>query len=300
MYGCKDCGRRFNNKRRQKPKLIKKLWFLYVFGKQTLRELSNTYKKDIRTIKALFATITLPPKKHNPRPIHMTVDATYFGKRKEGKSWCVVIVRDPYSKENIWWKFVNRETTSVYVEMRKDLEFLGYTILSVTGDGFGGIKQAFYGIPYQMCHVHMERIVKRQITDNPKLEANRVLRAIIKTLGKTDRYTFVSRLNEFIALYKDFLAERTINLETGKKVFTHRATRSALKSIKHFLPHLFTYENDIQIPRTTNSPEGHFRHIKRIVNVHCGLSRSQKEKVLETILLVGTTAPSDKDLRELF
>jgi len=180
------------------------------------------------------------------------------------------------------------------------LESLGYTILSVTGDGFGGIKTAFSGIPYQMCHVHMERIVVRQITNNPKLEANKVLLALVKTLKETDSVTFISRLNAFVIKYRDFLAERTVNPETGKKVFTHRGTRSALKSLQYFAPYLFTFEQDGRIPKTSNSLEGHFRHIKRLVSVHCGLSRSQKEKVLDTILLVGTTAPSEKRLKDFF
>ena len=63
MYGCKECGRRFNNERRKKPKLIKKLWFFFVFGKQTVRELSILFKKDTRVIKRILHEIVLP-KKH--------------------------------------------------------------------------------------------------------------------------------------------------------------------------------------------------------------------------------------------
>ena len=68
---------------------------------------------------------------------------------------CAVCFRDPKRKENLWWTFCKTETTSVYLEGKIYLEQLGYTILSVTGDGFGGLRQAFFGIPFQMCHVHI-------------------------------------------------------------------------------------------------------------------------------------------------
>ena len=101
------------------------------------------------------------------------VDALYFGERKEDTSWCVVCFRDPKKKENLWWSFGKTETTGIYLQGRVYLENLGYTILSVTGDGFGGLRTAFSDIPLQMCHVHMERIVVKGTTRKPILEAGR-------------------------------------------------------------------------------------------------------------------------------
>ena len=127
-----------------------------------------------------------------------------------------MLARDPYNKENLWWMFTKSETTSVYRLMRDDLESLGYTILSVTGDGFGGIKQAFKGIPYQMCHVHMERIVIRGTTRNPQTEAGEVLLALVRTLYDTTSNLFHTRLTQYIEKYRDFLNEKTINPVTGE------------------------------------------------------------------------------------
>lgn len=58
----------------------------------------------------------------------------------------------------------DRETTFDYRQLQNELEALGYVIKGVTGDGFGGIRSAFSGIPFQMCHVHMERIVVKGTT----------------------------------------------------------------------------------------------------------------------------------------
>jgi hypothetical protein len=178
------------------------------------------------------------------------------------------------------------------------LEEKGYTILSVTGDGFSAIRQAFLGIPYQMCLVHMERIVIRGTTRNPLLLQGQVLLALTRSLFDTNRETFTQRLNEYTFMYRDFLNEKAISLVTGKPWFVHDDLRRAYLSIKNFLPYLFTYEKNRNIPVTTNSIEGHFAHIRDIVNIHRGASKILKEKMLHTILLASTIAPNDEDLKD--
>jgi len=298
-YVCKECDNRFSSKRRTKIAFIKQLWCDYVFHKQTVRELAKHYKKDRRTIKALLETYTPRTKQHRPRSVYLVVDATYFGERVEHKSWCVVVARDAHTKENLWWTYTNNETTAVYRKMREELEALGYTIKSVTGDGFGGIRAGFVGIPYQMCHVHMERVVIKGTTRNPQLEAGQVLLALVKTLPDTDCVTFRKRLHRYIEHYRDFLNEKTYNPFTGTYCWTHEPLRRALHSLMTFELFLFTFEQDRSIPKTTNSLEGHFRHINEVTAIHCGLSRAHKEKVLHSLLLAGTIAPNKKKLDEI-
>ncbi len=231
--------------------------------------------------------------------MYLVVDGTYFGERLENKSWCVVVGRDVYTKENLWWTFTYNETTSVYRKMRDDLEELGYVIKSVTGDGFGGIRTGFKGIPYQMCHVHMERLVIKGTTRKPQLEAGQILLALVKTLGETNSVTFRKRLKMYIEHYHDFLNEKTYNPFTGKNCWTHEPLRLALHSLVRFEPFLFTFEKDSKTPKTSNSLEGHFRHIKEIVAIHCGLRREHKERFLNSVLLAGSISPSRKKLDEI-
>jgi len=143
-YLCKDCDKKFSDSRRAKNKSIKQLWKDYVFGKQTFRELDY----DKRTTKKLFNQYKAPEKINHPRPVNIVTDATYWGERKEETSWCLAVVRDPIKKENLVWQFAQTESTSLYRGLRDQLEELGYTILSVTADGFSGIRSAFYDIPY--------------------------------------------------------------------------------------------------------------------------------------------------------
>ena len=274
-YRCHDCNRLFQNERRRSEKLAaKEFWSNYVFGKQTFREMGQ----DKRTVRKLFEKYTAPQKQHRPRPVHVVADATYFGERLEESSWCVAVIRDPRAKENLVWQFAETETTSLYAGLKQQLVDFGYTILSVTADGFSGIQSAFSSIPYQMCQVHMERLVTRGTTKNPQTEAGAVLLALVRTLHTTDSHTFNRRLDAYITKYRDFLNEKTTHPFTGERYWTHKELRSAVMSLIRYRKYLFTFEHNKKIPKTTNSLEGHFSHINEIIAVHRGLSRSQKKR----------------------
>jgi hypothetical protein len=268
-----------------------------VFEKQTLRELKQKHGKDKRTLKNVLSQYEAPKKTHDPRLVNVVVDALYFGERTEDTSWCAVVFRDSKRKENLWWGFGKTETTGIYLQGRAYLESLGYTILSVTGDGFGGLRTAFSDIPLQMCHVHMERIVLKGTTRKPILEAGKALLSLIKTLHYTDSNTFKEYLKKYITKYQSFLNEKTINPLTGEKHLTHEPLHHATLSLMKFLPYLFTFERHKNISRTTNTLEGHFSHIRDVVGVHRGLTRSHLEKVLHSIFLASTIAPSEKKLK---
>lgn len=245
-----------------------------------------------------MSTYKAPEKTHTPRKINLVVDATYFGERKEKTSWCAVVFRDPKRRENLWWTFSNTETTSVYLAGRRYLEGLGYVILSVTGDGFGGLRQAFSDLPLQMCHVHMERIVVLGTTRKPILEAGKALLALTRSLHqKITGEEFKYYLKKYLEKYQTFLNEKTINPETGESSLTHEPLHKATLSLVRFLPYLFTFEANKHIPRTTNTLEGHFSHIKNVVGIHRGLTRSQMERVLHSIFLASTIAPTRKKLK---
>lgn len=248
--------------------------------------------KDRRTIRKLFIKYQPPAKQHRPRSVRIVVDATYFGERKQDTSWCVAVARDPRSKENLVWQFADTETTGLYSNLREQLEEKGYIIQSVTADGFPGIKSAFSGIPYQMCHVHMERLVIQGTTRTPQTEAGAVLLALARSLHNTDSQTFNRRLDLYLDKYRDFLNEKTTNPITEEKYWTHKELRQAVMRLLRHKQYLFTFEQNKKIPKTTNSLEGHFSHINGIASIHRGLGRAQKQKVLNTILLASTIAPT--------
>lgn len=299
VYHCLVCGRWFVSARRNHSKHIKQLWHDYVFGKQTVKQLSAIYDMDRREVRACLNQYRAPKKEHHPHPIHLVTDATYFGGRKEETSWCVMVARDPKEKEDLVWLFAETETTHGYVLLREELERLGYTILSVTADGFSGIKQAFYGPPYQMCQVHMERLVVKGTTLNPQTEAGRVLLALTKRIHYTDYQTFNRRLNAYVEKYRDVLNEKTTHPVTGTWWWTHEGVRQATKSLLFHQRYLFTFEQNKNIPKNTNSLEGRFSHINACLGAHRGLSRRHKQRVLDSIFLASTISPTKKKLDEI-
>jgi len=272
----------------------------YIFHKQTYKEIRATHGVDRRDVQHLLSTFSIAPKVHRPRPVHLLVDATHFGARTEDKDWCVLVARDPIAKENLVSLIADTETTYGYVLLREELERLGYTILSVTGDGFGGIYSAFHGIPFQMCQVHMERLVIKGTTRKPLTEAGQVLLALTRTLHHTNSYLFTERLKKFTEKYRTFLQEKTIHPITGDWSFTHEGVRAAFFSLTRLQKYLFTYEHDKNIPKTTNSLEGHFRHVKKYVGIHGGLTLENQQKILAVILQASSVSPSKEILDGLW
>lgn len=272
----------------------------YIFHKQTLQELSCASRIDRRVLQELLKEPHLALKVHNPRSLNLVVDATYFGDRKEDRDWCVLVARDPDKQENLCWHFDDTETTYGYVLLREKLESLGYTIKSVTGDGFGGIRSAFHGIPFQMCQVHMKRLIVKGTTQNPQTEAGAVLLALVKTLPKTNSHEFTTRFKKYTEKYRDFLNEKTIHPLSGETSWTHEGVRKAYISLMRLKNYLFTFEHGMDIPKTTNSLEGHFKHVKKYLGIHAGLDKQTQQKILAVILQASSVSPSKEVINDLW
>jgi len=223
-----------------------------------------------------------PKTAHIPRKdVIVVADATYFG-----RSHGVLVFRDPHSRRNILFREIRSETASVYESMRKELEGLGFIIKAVALDGRKGIRELFAGIPVQMCHFHQKRIITRYLTRNPRCEASKELKAIVKPLGEHDHDSFGEALKEWHERWGNYLSERTINHETKRWHYTHRKLRAAYRSLVTNLPFLFTYKKhpELKIPNTTNSLEGTFSHLKGLIEIHRGMKKHLKTKMLVEIL----------------
>lgn len=148
------------------------------------------------------------------------------------------------------------------------------------------MRNLFSDIPVQMCHFHQKQIIRRHLTNNPKLEASIELKAITNTLTDTDEKTFTNRFFGWCDKWDFFLKERTTDLFTGKWYYTHKRVRSARRSIKLNLPFLFTYLKypKLNIPNTTNSLDGSFTNLKQKTNIHRGFTKELRDKIIEHIL----------------
>jgi len=278
-WKCKSCSKKFQANKKALPSK-EELFCKYVFNKQTLNELAQKYHIKTKHIQALMDEVKLPRKIHNPRSIALVVDTTFVG------DYGVVVFRDQYTKENLWWRFVDSEQLIYYHMGREVLEQLGYTIVSVTADGLPGLPAVFTGIPFQFCHFHAKKNVTKYLTRNPQLQAGIELKEIMHSITSYNHNSFISVLNEWKHRHDDFLKEKTIHPD-GSWSYTHKRLRSALRSMIRMSPFLFTYQNEhsITIPTTTNSLEGHFSHIKVRLKAHRGISEKRQQKMISAILL---------------
>lgn len=216
-----------------------------------------------------------------PRPVVVVADAMFFG-----RYWGALVMRDPHKKENLYWEEIMTESPSVYQWGISALSQLGFTIQTLVIDGRKGVREAFPGVPIQMCQFHQIKIVTRYLTTQPKLEAGQELRAVALMLSRSTEIDFTKLRNEWLLQWSEFLKEKTIDSETRRWHYTHRRLRSAAFSLKRNLLYLFTYERypELNIPNTTNCLEGIFSHTKTAMRVHRGLTQKRKRKLIDFLL----------------
>jgi hypothetical protein len=208
-------------------------------------------------------------------------DATFFG-----RGYGFIVLRSPLLKKNLYHKFIQYESISEYAIARYELESKGFVISAIVLDGRPGVRKVFSDIPVQMCHFHQKAIVRRYLTNRPKLEAGIELKEIVSKLCKETKENFSKNLFDWYQKWEYFLKEKTVDLVTKRWHYTHRRIRSAIRSLKTNLPYLFTYLDypELKIPNTTNSLDGSFTNLKDLVGVHRGFSKTLKRKIIEEIL----------------
>jgi len=170
----------------------------------------------------------------------------------------------------------------------EELVSKGYTIVGIVSDGRKGLAQSFGSIPVQRSQFHQVAIIRRYITKNPKLPASIELKELVAMLKMTDKESFEGALEDWFVKWKDFLSERTTNIETGRSYYTHKRLRSAYRSLTSNLPWLFTWYDyiELNIPNTTNAIDGHFADLKNKLRNHNGLSMERKMKFIDAFLKV--------------
>jgi hypothetical protein len=211
----------------------------------------------------------------------MVADATFFE-----KSYGFLIYRIPELKKNVYFASIMYETIFEYEKGRIKVQKLGFTINAITLDGRPGVRNLFSDIPVQMCHFHQKQIVRRYLTGNPKLEASVELKAIVDTLTYANKKTFTAKFVDWCNKWDSFLKERTTDPTTRRWNYTHKRVRSARHSLKNNLPYLFTYLKypELKIQKTTNSLDGSFSFLKEKTNIHRGITKQLRDKIIEHIL----------------
>lgn len=278
-YMCTDCHRQFCGKTKV-PAI--ELWMEYMDGKQTIAQLSQNHGISESTIKRRLHTYEATWKNPDLQGRHgvINIDATYFG-----RNYGVMVALDYTSGQVIYMKIISHERVVDYTEAISTIEHAGYFIDGIVIDGIHRLFDVFHAYKIQMCQYHMCAIIRRKLTQNPKLEAGIELSHIMHTLAQSDEYSFVTSFQAWKAKWELFLKEKTRNQETGGWAYTHRRLRSACQSIEFYLPYLFTYQKVVGMPNTNNKIEGMFTNLKVKLRVHSGMNKKNRERFIQAFFL---------------
>ena len=282
-YLCRSCNRSFRSHRRPST-LRSALWENFVCNRFTVNQLALKHGRSINWVRTQLRAYEMPSVTLQPCPIVVVMDCVFFG-RTSG----YIVVRDPHRRRNVYWAEIAHETINEYQFARDTLEGMGFTLLAVVTDGKPGLKPLFADIPVQMCQFHQIAIITRYLTRNPKLDASRELRDVMRTLCVADERSFSTALTAWHQKWDQFLKERTTDPLSGHWHYTHKRLRAAYRSLKTNLSYLFSYQRhpDLDIPNTTNSLDGSFAHLKQLVQIHRGLKTDLKRKIIHYILQNG-------------
>ena len=239
-----------------------------------------------RKVKAAEGPFFPSLQKHDP--VILVTDTTYFD------TYGVMVFRCWKRRRNLLWYFVSEETNADYLAGIHELEEHGYQIAAVVCDGKKWLCEQVLsqGYPVQHCQFHILKTVTRYLTRHPVLEAGIELRRVAMTLKYASRESFSKALHDWYERWNMFLKERTTDLVTGRWRYTHRRIRGAYASLRHVLPFLFTFQDhpELDIPKTTNTLDGTFSHLKQKIHVHRGLNIDTQKKMVATILEAPSTS----------
>lgn len=165
---------------------------------------------------------------------------------------------------------------------------LGVNIKSVTCDGhkslLKAVKEVLPTVKLQRCIVHIQRDCLIWLTRSPQSDAGYYLRIIVKQvhLIKTDfeLSDWLLELDKWYNEYKDYINEKSYREETKRWWYTHKMVRRSFMSIKRALPNMFHYLDNDKIPKSTNSIESFFGHMKGHLNIHRGLSLIHRKQFI--------------------
>jgi len=279
-YLCTQCNKTFSSKRRPN-RLTQSIVKDYFFHRYTLTNLSKKYGYSREWLQDKIHNFNPKLNSIKPREVTLVIDATFFGKKKD--KFGLIVAKDTELKIPIAYNFIETETKEVYTNLIEQIKDRGFKIKAVTLDGKPGIFSLFNDIPIQMCHFHMKAIITRKLTRNPKLKASIELKKIVSYLGNISYCRFEYMLSAWHKRHKEFLNEKKEDESKRGWHYKHRNLRSAYRSLKRFLPYLFTYKNypDLNIQTTTNLLDGGcFSTLKDLLKVHRGIDRKMKKKLI--------------------
>lgn len=274
LYKCLVCGRQFIGG--HKPK-TEDIVTDYIDNKLTLRQLSEKYSLSVRTVWSRLVNMRHVHVISKYKEVVINIDTTYWGRH-----FGLVIIKDAFRNKVLWHKFVSDERVSDYLEGIEWLRSNGFKIYGIVCDGIRGLFAPLRHYRVQMCQYHMIQIVRRHLTSKPDLEASVELLGISLSLSRVPEESFRQALTCWHKKWHTFLSEESVGAD-GKSHFTHPRPRAAYRSLKFYLPYLWTcyHYPELHIPNTNAAIESLNQRLKTLLRNHSGISKQRRIKLLE-------------------
>lgn len=136
-----------------------------------------------------------------------------------GRSWGVLLAFDEHSGFPLYLAFIENETASNYEKAIRSIEERGYTIFGIIIDGKKSLFTLFSDYQIQMCQFHMKQVIRRYLTQNPRLKTTRELKGLLDTLTVSSGRDFKINYAQWKEKWKDTLVKRSL-LKCGKKLYS--------------------------------------------------------------------------------
>jgi hypothetical protein len=213
----------------------------------------------------------------------LLIDGTYFS-----NGICLVLYRDATIKFTQLYRISDCEHYEEIKENLENLLALAVQIESITCDGHRAILKAIRvvlpDIVLQRCLVHLQKDCRIWLTKNPQSSAGYDLKQITSKLHLINTHydlgLWLLKLQDWEQNYKGYISKKSYNPETGRYWYTHKMVRRSFMTIRRALPNMFHYLDNPNIPKSTNSIESFFGHLKGHLNIHRGLFYRHRKQYL--------------------
>lgn len=261
-WKCPKCSQTSSLKRDDVSlKYRTELFLKWLTGNVSLSEICLVQNVSRITLSRWFSALwDLPPKSIFPETLastYLVVDAIYL----EGHHHCVLIGRS--GNGHIVWEFAEQETFEAWFSFFSKLPKPKAVICDGQGGLLSAVKAAYPQLPIQRCLIHIHRLAISKLTRNPRNIAGKELLSIVSALHRLhttqDQTAWIIAFWTWSKKWEVFLKERTWGISPlGQKHwwYTHRNIRALKRTLEQAMPHLFTFLNVEEIPRTTNLVEG--------------------------------------------
>ncbi|MFN8432369.1 MAG: transposase [Spirosomataceae bacterium] len=256
-----------------------------------MERISNQSGYSVSTLQRLFRHyLKSPPLFSIPQKesVHIIIDGTYFS-----SDICLVVYRNSEIKRTQLYRLTDNER---YEEIKEDLEnlkALQIRVESVTCDGHRAVLKAVRkvyksSVVIQRCLVHIQRMARIWLTKSPLSLAGLELLKITQVIHRIE--TIEQKLYWLRALYdwdnehRTFIAEKSINPNTGRTWYTHKMVRRVRHLLISSFQDMFHYLDDPKIPKSTNALESFFGHLKDNLSIHRGLTIENRKNFIKWYL----------------